>query len=95
MNSFTDFTVVLLKYSIMSVKIYTCCYKICFSILAPWIINFNRVISFSTSCLILVAFVTRLFNSFSLAVNLSLSVFNYSIIVIKLISRLKVFYSFD
>ena len=94
MNSSIDFIIMLLKYSIIFVKVYTCCYSICFFILASYIINFNRVASSSTSYLSSIIFVTRLFDSFSLAISLNISIFNRSIIVVKLISRLEVFYSF-
>ena len=93
MNSSTDFTVVLLKYSIISVKVCTCCCNIYFCISAPCIIKLNRVTSSSASCLSSDAFIAWSFDSFSSVVNLSLSVFNCSITVVKLTSGLEVFCS--
>lgn len=90
-NSSTDFTVVCLKHSITPLRFCTSCCNACLSISAACSVNFNRVASSSARACNSVAFVAWSFDLFSSAVSSSLSDFNCSITVVKLISGLQKF----
>jgi len=90
-NSSTDFTVMCLKHSITSFRFCTSCCNACLFISAACSVNFNRVASSSTKVCNSVVFVAWSFDLFSSAISSSLSDFNCSITVVKLISRLQKF----
>ena len=85
-NLSTDFTVVLLKNSTISVRFWTSCCNRRLSISAAYITSFNRFVSSSAISLSSVTFITLSFDLFIPAAIVCISEFNYSITVVKLVS---------
>ncbi len=90
-NSSTDFTVIILKTSTTPARFCTVCCNICLSISASYIANRSRFASFSAISFSSIAFFTSPFNDSRSEAILSLSKFNYSITIVKLISGLEKF----